>query len=88
MSATLFPADILFLQRILASSGFYKSPLNGKLTDEVDSAQEAFLAKSEQIKRDENRVSSSKERMMRYALYVLAAALVFGGLFFGVHFMS
>ena len=52
MSATLFPADILFLQRILASSGFYKGPLNGKLTDEVDSAQEAFLAKSEQIKRD------------------------------------
>jgi hypothetical protein len=30
MSARLFKRDILFLQRILAVSGFYKGPLNGK----------------------------------------------------------
>ena len=51
MSARLFKSDILFLQRILAVSGFYKKPLNGKWSTDVDAAEEAFLARYEQIKR-------------------------------------
>ena len=47
-----------------------------------------FDSLDEQIKKDEDRVSSSGQRMMRYALYVLAAAVVFGGLIVGVHYMQ
>lgn len=47
-----------------------------------------FDSLDEQIKKDEDRVSSSGQRMMRYAIYVLAAAVVFGGLFLGVHYMQ
>jgi hypothetical protein len=43
-----------------------------------------FDSLEDQIRKDDNRVTSSKERMMRYALYVLAAAVVFGGLIVGV----
>lgn len=50
MSVKLFPDDILFLQRILASSGFYKGPLNGKWSAAVDAAEEAFFAEGERIK--------------------------------------
>jgi peptidoglycan L-alanyl-D-glutamate endopeptidase CwlK len=50
MSAKLFKSDILFLERILAVSGFYKGPLNGQWTDAVDAAEEALLATYEQIK--------------------------------------
>jgi hypothetical protein len=44
-----------------------------------------FDSLDEQIKKDEERVVSSKERMFRYALYVVAAVVVFGGLILGVH---
>ena len=44
-----------------------------------------FDSLDEQIQKDENRVSTSKERMMRYAIYVIAAVVVFGGLILGVH---
>lgn len=47
-----------------------------------------FDSLDEQIRKDEDRVSSSKERMMRWALYILAAGIVFGGLIVGVHYMS
>ncbi len=47
-----------------------------------------FDSLDEQIKKDENRVSSSGQRMMRYVLYVLAAAVVMGGLILGVHMMN
>ncbi|HLX45340.1 MAG TPA: hypothetical protein VKR43_17965 [Bryobacteraceae bacterium] len=47
-----------------------------------------FDSLDEQIKKDEDRVSSSGQRMMRYAIYVLAAAVVFGGLLLGVHYMQ
>jgi hypothetical protein len=47
-----------------------------------------FDSLDDQMRKDEDRVSSSKERMMRWALYILAAGVVFGGLIFGVHFMS
>jgi hypothetical protein len=47
-----------------------------------------FDSLDEQMKKDEDRVSSSGQRMMRYAIYVLAAAVVFGGLILGVHYMQ
>ena len=50
MSAKLFKDDILFLQRVLAVSGFYSGPLNGKWSSDVDTAQDAFLAKYQAIK--------------------------------------
>jgi peptidoglycan L-alanyl-D-glutamate endopeptidase CwlK len=50
MSAKLFKTDILFLQRILSSCGFCKGPLDGKWSDKVDAAEEAFLAESARIK--------------------------------------
>jgi peptidoglycan L-alanyl-D-glutamate endopeptidase CwlK len=50
MSAKLFKTDILFLQRVLSSSGFYAGPLDGKWSAKVDDAEEAFLAEGEKIK--------------------------------------
>jgi hypothetical protein len=47
-----------------------------------------FDSLDEQIQKDENRVTTSGERLMRYALYVLAAAVVMGGLILGVHMMN
>lgn len=47
-----------------------------------------FESLDEQMKRDDNLVSSTNERMMRYVLYALAAVVVFGGLIFAVHFIS
>jgi hypothetical protein len=47
-----------------------------------------FDSLDDQMRTHEDKVSSSKERMMRWALYVLAAGVVFGGLIIGVHYMS
>jgi len=47
-----------------------------------------FDSLDDQIRKDEDRVSSSKERIVRYALYGLAGVLVFGAIIFGVHLMS
>ncbi len=47
-----------------------------------------FDSLDEQIKKVEDRSSSSKQRMVRYALYALAGVLVFGGIIFGVHLLS
>jgi len=44
-----------------------------------------FDSLDEQIRKDEDRAVSGKQRMVRYALYVIAAAVVFGGLILGVH---
>jgi hypothetical protein len=43
-----------------------------------------FESLDEQIKKDDDLVSSIKERMMRWALSVLAAVGVFAGLIFAV----
>lgn len=43
-----------------------------------------FDSLDEQMKKDDDRISTSKGRMVRYALYALAAVVVFGGLYFGV----
>jgi hypothetical protein len=45
-----------------------------------------FDSLDEQIRRDDDKVSSKQQRMMRYALYALLGAAVFGALIFGVHF--
>jgi len=50
MSEKLFKDDILFLQRILAVSGFYNESLNGKWSSDVDAAEEVFLAEYQKIK--------------------------------------
>jgi peptidoglycan LD-endopeptidase CwlK len=50
MSAKLFKKDILFLQRILAVSGFYQGPLNGKWSSKLDDAEEKFLKGYEKAK--------------------------------------
>jgi hypothetical protein len=47
-----------------------------------------FDSLDEQIRKDEDRVTSSGQRMMRYAIYVVAAAVVFGGLILGVHLLT
>lgn len=47
-----------------------------------------FDSLDEQIKRDENRVSTPTQRFMRYAIYVIAAAVVMGGVLIGVHLMN
>ena len=47
-----------------------------------------FDSLDEQMKRDEDRIHSKKERVMMYALYLAAAIVVFGGLYLGVHYMS
>lgn len=50
MSARLFKEDVLFFQRILAVSGFYKGRLDGKWNADVDAADAAFAARTAQIK--------------------------------------
>jgi hypothetical protein len=47
-----------------------------------------FDSLDDQMRKDEDRVTSPKERMMRWALYVIAAGLVMGGLIVGVHYMG
>jgi hypothetical protein len=44
-----------------------------------------FDSLEEQIRKDEDRTSTSKQRMFRYALYALAGVVIFGGLIYGVH---
>ena len=50
MSAKLFASDIRFFQRILAVAGFYKGPLDGKLTSKVKEAQDEFIKDYEATK--------------------------------------
>jgi hypothetical protein len=47
-----------------------------------------FDSLDDQIRKDDDRVSSSKERMMKWALYILAAGVLFGGVIIGVHYMG
>jgi len=61
VSAKLFPEDILFSQRILAVSGFYKGALNGKWSSKVDAAQDQFMAKYDEIKSEMGAFDSRTE---------------------------
>jgi cell division protein FtsB len=47
-----------------------------------------FDSLDEQMKMDDNKVSSSKERALKWVLVALVSLVVFGGLYFGVHMMQ
>jgi len=47
-----------------------------------------FDSLDEQMKQDDKRMVSSKEKMMRWAIVAIAAVVVFGGLMVGVHLMN
>jgi hypothetical protein len=47
-----------------------------------------FDSLDEQIKKSQDRESTSKQRMMRYVLYGLTGAVLFGALIYGVHMLS
>ena len=49
MSSPLFPDDILFLQRLLTSAGFYSANLDGIWGPKTDAAMTAFDARFAQI---------------------------------------
>ncbi len=49
MSNPLFPDDILFLQRLLRSAGFYTAALDGFWGHKTDAAMTAFNARFDQI---------------------------------------
>jgi hypothetical protein len=42
-----------------------------------------FESLDEQMKKDEDRVTSHKQRMLRWAIYALAGVILMGGLIFG-----
>ena len=46
-----------------------------------------FDSLDEQMKKDDDRISTPKGRWMKYAMYFAAALVVFAGLFYGVHGM-
>jgi len=47
-----------------------------------------FESLDEQMKVDEHKAVSNRERMIRWALIILVSVIVFGGLYLGVHFMQ
>jgi hypothetical protein len=47
-----------------------------------------FESLDEQIKLDEHKSSSNTERIVRWALGIAIALIVFGGLYWGVHVMQ
>jgi hypothetical protein len=47
-----------------------------------------FESLEQQMKHDEDRVSTTGGRMLRYGLYALVGALVIGGLIYAVHLIG
>ena len=47
-----------------------------------------FNSLDEEIKRDEQKTSTPRERWMFYASVVLASAVLFGGLYVGIRFLE
>lgn len=47
-----------------------------------------FDSLDEQMKNDDAKVSTSRERLMKWLLVVLVSIVVFGGLYVGVHMMQ
>ena len=47
-----------------------------------------FDSLEQQMKHHEDRVSTSRGRMMRYGLYALAGVVVIGGLIYAVHLIG
>ncbi|MBB2960797.1 M15 family metallopeptidase [Methylobacterium sp. R2-1] len=85
MSLQLFKSDVLFTQRILAVSGYYKGPLNAKWTAAVDQAEFAFDADSDKLatelgtfdKRSERNIETLLPAAQRLARQFLNAASTF-----------
>jgi hypothetical protein len=47
-----------------------------------------FDSLDEQMKKDEDRVTSPRERLMRWVIYLIAGLVVFGGVIIGVRSLS
>jgi hypothetical protein len=47
-----------------------------------------FDSLEQQMRKDEDRVSTSQGRTMRYGLYALAGILVLGGLIYAMHLIG
>jgi len=47
-----------------------------------------FDSLDEQIRSDEHKMTSNNERMFRWVLVALVSVVVFGGLYFAVHFLQ
>jgi hypothetical protein len=47
-----------------------------------------FDSLDDQMKRDEERTTTKKERMIRYAAIAVTSVLLFGGLYLGVSLLS
>ena len=47
-----------------------------------------FDSLAEQIRADEHKSSSNRERFVRWLLIVVVAVAVFGGIYWGVHSLS
>lgn len=47
-----------------------------------------FDSLDEQMKKDEDKVSTPRERMIRYLIYFIAGVVVFGGVLLGVRSLS
>ena len=47
-----------------------------------------FDSLDEQMKKDEDRVTSPRERMLRYVLYLIVGVVIFGGVILGVRSLS
>lgn len=62
MSLSFSTKDILFLQRILAVSGFYDGPLNGKWNNDIDRAEARFDERCNRIKATEGAVDPRSEK--------------------------
>lgn len=65
MSSPLFPDDILFLQRLLKSAGFYGGGLDGIWGPQTDAAITAFDARFAQIAGVEGTFDPRTERSIR-----------------------
>jgi peptidoglycan LD-endopeptidase CwlK len=62
MSLNFSKKDVLFFQRILAVSGFYGGPLNGKWNKDVDKAEAKFNERFNKIMAAEGAVDTRSER--------------------------
>jgi hypothetical protein len=47
-----------------------------------------FDSLDEQMKNDDNKVSTGRERALKWVLVLVVSVVVFGGLYLGVHLMQ
>jgi len=65
MSASLFPEDVLFAQRLLRSAGCYDGPADGVWSDAVDAAEATLLTISDRIASQLGTFEERSERAIR-----------------------